>query len=906
MLKHPKIVIAAVILLTLVFGIIAVTVVFDNDLMIFFPEDNPSYVRNEAVEEQYGSQVMMDICITTEEETLLTWENLDMIETITAAIEDMNYVENVTSLTNTDYPEGTDEGMAVSMLLPEGQERTTENLELFKERLLDWSDAYRKAIYSDDYRSTQLLVRIDKDAGSDEIAILLDEVKALVAPYDQEPLQFRIAGDPVVTQLGKEYMYADLKILIPFVAIVLFLCLYFAFGRFSSALLPLITVLVATVWTVGTMSLFGVTFTIISSCLPVLIIAVGSAYGIHVINHYYHIKNEKKNGDIAGNLKEALKEVFVPILLAGVTTVIGFLSILTSPIVPMKSFGLFAAVGTVYSLILSFFFIPVLLEVAENRKHKNTNAAIEEDEYSKSEAFLMITSLSVKHKVPTILVILMLAGLSVWGVTKINIESSLIGYFPYNEPIRQDSRFISDNFGGTNTFNAVFQAEEGYDMTDPAVLESMDKLKNYLLEEYPEVVGHVISYSDFIKRMNQIMNYPAVEDSSVAESYDDDFAVEDDSFFGADDGFGDSFFGTDDSSDSFGDSFFGSDDGFGDIFADSAVEEAPAGEVTAEFFPLDEEVSMEELILLIAGSFSASDNAELSVADLQEKLRELTNYKGAAYYEIPSDLSKYPVNDEEELKNLIAQYLLLYSGSLDEYANDALKPTEARMMIQLKTHGSAETDAIIKDIDKYMSRNLPEGYSISYAGIAELELALTNLIMKSQTSSILFALLAVFIIIMITYKSPLAGFIGIIPLSLSILMNFGLMSIMEINLDMVTAIIASLAIGIGVDYTVHFLARYKKERLESDDLVQVTRNTVLSTGRGIVINALSVGLGFGVLCFSRFLVLRYIGILVAIIMVTSSLGALILLPLVLNKLDPKFMRKDEDGSVRNKSKRKSA
>ena len=167
-------------------------------------------------------------------------------------------------------------------------------------------------------------------------------------------------------------------------------------------------------------------------------------------------------------------------------------------------------------------------------------------------------------------------------------------------------------------------------------------------------------------------------------------------------------------------------------------------------------------------------------------------------------------------------------------------------------------------------------------------------------SSLAFALLAVFLIIAVTYRSPVAGLIGIIPLSLSILMNFGLMSVMGISLDMVTAIIASIAIGIGVDYTVHFLSRYKKERALSDDLVLVTRKTVLSTGRGIIINALSVGLGFAVLCFSRFLVLRYIGILVAIIMLTSSMGALIILPLILNRLDPRFMRGDGPKSLKRK------
>ena len=893
--KHPKIVLSLVILLTILFGVVALSIVIDNDLMIFFPEDNPSFVRKEALEDNYGSQLMMDICITTEEDSLINWEDLDMVEALVADIEDLEYVEDVQAITNTDYPVGTDEGMAVSKLIPEGEERTAENLVAFKERLLDWTDAYRRTLYSDDFKSTQILVSISKDCHSEQIGELLDNVRELIKPYDKYPLKFRIAGDPVVTQIGKQYMYSDLYILIPFVAVVLFLCLFLSFRRISSALLPLLTVLIATIWTVGTMAIFGRTFTIISSCLPVLIIAVGSAYGIHVINHYYHVKGENKGRSIKENLAEGMKGVFLPILLAGVTTLIGFLSILTSPIVPMKDFGLFAGIGTVYSLVLSFFFVPVLLEWAENRRAKKNGAddSDDVDEGGQGAALMRITSFSVKYKKTTVFTILILAVLSFWGLTQINVESSLIGYFPYNEPIRQDSRFIDDHFGGTNMFNVVFAAEEGKDLTDPAALKAMDDMKQFLLDRYPETVGQIISYSDFIKRMNQIMNYPAaVESSSAADDFGGDDAVADDSFFGGDSFYEDDSAGTDSF---FEDSTSGMDSFFGDDMA--AVEPSAAGgDVTAEFVPLSREMNIQELIMLINDSVTAGDNAELSLSELTEKLKELTNYNGAAYYEIPWDLEKYPVAERDELKNLIAQYLLLYSGSLDKYANDSLKPTEARMMIQLKTHGSAETDMIIKEIEAFADRNLPEGYSISCAGIAELELALTNLILSSQMSSILFALLAVFLIIAFTYKSPLAGVIGIVPLTLSILMNFGLMSLLGINLDMVTAIIASIAIGIGVDYTVHFLSRYKIERALSDDLVQVTRNTVLSTGRGIIINALSVGLGFAVLCFSRFLVLRYIGILVAIIMATSSMGALIILPLILNKLDPRFMRK-KDGDV---------
>ena len=110
-----------------------------------------------------------------------------------------------------------------------------------------------------------------------------------------------------------------------------------------------------------------------------------------------------------------------------------------------------------------------------------------------------------------------------------------------------------------------------------------------------------------------------------------------------------------------------------------------------------------------------------------------------------------------------------------------------------------------------------------------------------------------------------------------------------INLDLVTSIIASVAVGVGIDYTIHFLTTYKEEREKTDDLETVTRQTFKKSGHGIVTNAVAVGLGFLVLCCSKFIVLRYIGILVAIVMFTSSILAMTIIPGILNQFQPKFV-----------------
>ncbi|MDE5898606.1 MAG: MMPL family transporter, partial [Treponemataceae bacterium] len=146
-----------------------------------------------------------------------------------------------------------------------------------------------------------------------------------------------------------------------------------------------------------------------------------------------------------------------------------------------------------------------------------------------------------------------------------------------------------------------------------------------------------------------------------------------------------------------------------------------------------------------------------------------------------------------------------------------------------------------------------------------------------------------------------AGLLGAVPLAFTIILNYMVMGFAGINLDLVTSIIASVAIGVGIDYTIHFLETFRAERARSDSMDEVLKNTFQKSGTGIVTNALAVGLGFLVLCFSEFVVLRYIGVLVAIVMFSSATLALTIIPGVLHLTDPKFMKprggRTEDGRI---------
>lgn len=296
----------------------------------------------------------------------------------------------------------------------------------------------------------------------------------------------------------------------------------------------------------------------------------------------------------------------------------------------------------------------------------------------------------------------------------------------------------------------------------------------------------------------------------------------------------------------------------------------------------------------LSQAYIAAGGKYATVEKVIDCLMKQINYNGSAYYEIPYDPSKYPVATRQELSGVVNGYLTLLSGSLGRFIDDDLSPSTMRVTCQLRNHSTEISGEIISDVKKYAAEHFPEGYTIELTGSGEMEYTMSDMIITSQFTSLIVSIASVFIIITVSFKSVRAGLLGAIPLIFAILINYMIMGFAGINLDFITSIIASLAVGVGIDYTIHFLSTYKEERSKTDDLIKVTRRTFRKSGHGIVTNALAVGLGFLVLALSKFIVLRYIGILVAIVMFTSSFLAMTIIPGILNASDPKFIRPKEE------------
>ena len=287
------------------------------------------------------------------------------------------------------------------------------------------------------------------------------------------------------------------------------------------------------------------------------------------------------------------------------------------------------------------------------------------------------------------------------------------------------------------------------------------------------------------------------------------------------------------------------------------------------------------------GSFGFTEEDSASETPLVDTVAE--TWDSETYNEIPFDPEKYGKETTEDLKNLIAQYLLLYAGNLDTFINDELEPSATLITIQLR-----ETDNdILRDINTviadYWEEQLPSGFEYTIGGGEAISLALTDLITQSQIYSLVGALIIVWLLVSLIFRSPTAGVIALIPVVFALMGIFIFMAILHIPLDVITSLLAALAIGIGVDYAIHFLAACQRQDCSSDMGDTGLSVVMRTTGRAIVINAASVTIGFSGLIFSRFIPIQQMGILFCVSMVFAGLSSLTVLPMVLTTVRPKFL-----------------
>jgi predicted RND superfamily exporter protein len=280
----------------------------------------------------------------------------------------------------------------------------------------------------------------------------------------------------------------------------------------------------------------------------------------------------------------------------------------------------------------------------------------------------------------------------------------------------------------------------------------------------------------------------------------------------------------------------------------------------------------------------------VSIVDFIKKMNQAMHDGDPAYYVIP------------ESRELVAQYLLLFSfsgGSDDLTSFVNYDYQNAQILLQMKSQSGYLAQDVTDVVEAYKENTARDSKitDIFTTGLSMLAMEFNRLVVQSQLTSFAISLVLIMLITSFAFKSFRLGLYSMLPLIAPVVLNFGIMGATGVTLNAATATIASLAIGIGIDDSIHYLSRYRHEIMMGRDVQQAINIAINTSGRAILYYSLAVTAGFLVLIPSNFVIISQMGILVGLAMVTTTVASVTLLPAILKMFPPKITGKEREKSV---------
>ncbi|MEO0072810.1 MAG: MMPL family transporter [candidate division WOR-3 bacterium] len=492
--RWSKLVVVLAVLVTLVMGVFLKDIKINSNLSGYLPRGDSLVMLFNYIGNEYRGNYLAVAAI--EADDVFRNEILKQINIISQKLKTQEGVAGVLSLTNITDIKKTPEGIEVGNIVNENRLPETESeLLAFKHYVLS-KELYRGHIVSADARSTLIVIRLWEDV--DQIKVL-SQIKSIINEHTPCTRVY-FAGLPFQVLEINRLIRKDLLLLVPLVALVIAGVLFINFRTLAGVLIPLITVGVGIIVTLGLMSIFKVPLTIISNIIPVVLFTVGSAYSIHVLAKLNEILSPEETF-------LALKGVIKPVTLSAITTAIGFLAFIFGSYLPIiRDFGIFSALGTLILCGLSLTLTPALW-VLFNKSHRVIKSPTETTSlkiWRNSFHFILKRKRVVAFGV--ILTVLVCG----FYISKITRASDFITYFRPKTQIRIADQFMNQTFGGSIPLQILVRG----DILSPEVLTRIKALSDSLMTI--ENLSRPQSIVDLIKEAS----YAIGEEKEIPDSKD--------------------------------------------------------------------------------------------------------------------------------------------------------------------------------------------------------------------------------------------------------------------------------------------------------------------------------------------------------------------------------------------------
>ncbi len=665
---------------------------------------------------------------------------------------------------------------------------------------------------------------------------------------------YHIAGVPVAeVAIGVE-MFSQMGIGTPLAMAVIFALMVLFFRKWRLVILPMIIAMLSVLSTMGLMIALGFQVHILSSMIPIFLMCIGTVSSIHILSEFFDVYSDEKGRK--ETIRVVMDELYVPILYTSLTTAAGFASLMFVPIPPAQIFGAFLSIGVMIAWLYTVIFVPAYVMMIPKRKLVDfgMSAMQKEKEGLLTKVLRTTGRLTFHHPKGLLGVFVILVGVAIWGTMQLHVNDNYAKRFVDTHPIRKADIALNRHLEGTYTAYLILQAPKADSFT-PAMIEKFS--------------SDLMGYADSIQA--EFDNAPALAGGIVRLASEQDGHIQ-------------------------------SMAAFLDAMA-RKVDRLARTASDEDFYAYDElhtyiGVEKEKLKVFKRPemlAYMAGLQKHMEATGLVGKTTSVVNVVRKINQEmIDGKPENYRIPDK--LQGIAECYLQFQQGHRPNDLWHMVTPDfmQANLWMQLKSGDSSAMKSAVEAVDVYIEEN-PAPFNVTHrwAGLHYINLVLQEKLIPAMLRSFIGSFAVVFVMMAFLFRSLRWGLLCMVPLTITILTIYGIIGISGKDYDLPVAVLGVLALGMAVDFAIHFLQRGRVYYNTTGSWGQTYSYLFGEPARAISRNVLVIAIGFLPLLIGPIVPYKTMGIMLFAIMTLSGIITLLVLPSMLTAFENWFFKNPE-------------
>lgn len=813
-LNNPKKIFLLVAIMTAITVAMIPMIKIDTDPENMLPDDQVERLFHNKIKSQFNLHDMIVVGAVNRTE-----KGIYNPQSLQALLQIAQQVENIDGVIDYDL-------MALSSVdnIKQGGEGVIEFEWLMKQAPTDQAGADFLASQVDRLPLlTNTLVSADKKASSIYVPIadkneshrIALEIQAIIDQVDSSD-EYHITGLPVAEDTFGYQMFVQMGISAPLAGLMIFVLMWYFFRNFKFIAAPMIVAMATVIIIMGTMIGMGYTVHIMSSMIAIFLMPIAVVDSIHIMSEFVEKYNPESQRESV--IKAVIADLFKPMLFTSITSAIGFFSLMLTPIPPVQVFGAFVGSGILLAFILTVVFIPAYLVVLK----PDSLSSLQHIHHSKSSLSSLTKRMgqfSLKNNQAVIAGFVLVFAVSVWGILQIKINDNPVRWFKADHPIRVADRVLNEHFAGTYDAYLVLEG-------DAAAVQ----------KGFEQQLAKDSAWQQQFERIKQ-------ENNGFKEQLNELLFWAEDQLFDVDGQQADQL--------------------------EQLIVIIDKASAQLAFFKSPENLAYLEQLqsaLQQSGLVGKSN----SLADVVKTVNRELRGGDAEDFSVPTSQAG------------VAQALMQYQSShrpqdlwhfvSQDYASTVI-------WVQLTSGDNQDMTAVVDYMADYIAENPPvTGVEVNWAGKTFLNKVWQEEMVAGMGMSLLSAFVAVFVMMVLLFRSVIFGLLAMLPLTLTIAFIYGLIGWLGKDYDMPIAVLSSLTLGLSVDFAIHFIQRARDIFAENKDFNLTMKLMFEEPAAAISKNAIVIAIGFTPLLFAPLVPYISVGFFLATIMAVSAVVTLMMLP----------------------------